>query len=70
MEKAWFALCAHDDNHDIAQHWTDWKGILPSDDPARAPFLPASELIRIGEADGLTEWAAYMRGRYLINEGS
>lgn len=66
VEKAWFVLCAHDDNPDIAAHWGKWQKLLP--DPALAPFLPASEVVRIGEAEGLTEWAAYMRDRYLLKE--
>ncbi len=68
VEKAWFALCAHDENPDIAKHWVGWKGLLP--DPSMAPLLPASEVICIGEAEGLTEWAAYMRKRYFLKESS
>ena len=64
VEKAWFALCAHDDNSDIAHHWADWRNLLP--DSSMAPSLPASEVIAIGDEDGLTEWAAYMRDRYRL----
>lgn len=64
VEKAWFELCVHDDNPDITRHWADWKRLLP--DPSMAPLLQASEVIDIGEADGLTEWAAYMRDRYRL----
>ena len=66
VEKAWFVLCVHDDNPDIAQHWADWKALLP--DPSMAPFLPASEVIDIGEADGLKGWATYMRDRYRLGD--
>ena len=66
VEKAWFALCLHDDNPDMARHWAAWRDLLP--DPSMAPFLPASEVIAIGEADGLTEWAAYMRDRYDLGD--
>lgn len=63
-DQAWFALCAHDANPDIAAHWADWSRLLP--EPAQAPVLPASEVVRAGEAEGLTDWAAYMRERYQL----
>ena len=64
VERAWFALCAHDANTDIAEHWEAWKHLLP--DTAMAPFLPASEVVRAGEAEGLRDWASYMRARYRL----
>ena len=64
VRKAWFALCVHDANPDIAAHWAEWARLLP--EPSLAPTLPASEVIRIGEAEGLTDWAAYMRERYQL----
>ena len=64
VERAWFVLCAHDANPDIAAHWEAWKRLLP--DPSMAPFLPASEVIRTGEAEGLRDWAVYMRARYRL----
>ena len=64
VEQAWFALCAHDANSNIAEHWEAWKHILPN--PSMAPFLPASEVIRVGEAEGLKDWATYMRSRYRL----
>ena len=64
VEKAWFILCAHDANTNVAEHWKNWEGLLP--DPSMAPFLPASEVIRIGEAEGLEDWASYMRARYRL----
>ena len=64
VQQAWFALCVHDANPDIAAHWTDWSRLLPK--PSMAPVLPASEVINIGEAEGLIDWAAYMRERYQL----
>ena len=64
VERAWFALCAHDANRDIAMHWENWKRLLG--DPSMAPSLRASEVVAIGEADGLKDWAAYMRARYRL----
>ena len=64
VEQAWFALCAHDANPNIAAHWEAWKRLLP--EPAMAPFFPASEVIRAGEAEGLGDWATYMRARYRL----
>lgn len=62
VERAWFGLCAHDANPDIASHWEAWKHL--QGDPSTAPFLPASQIIRLGEAEGLKGWADYMRARY------
>ena len=64
VEKAWFALCAHDDNAEVAEHWAHWKSLLP--EPSMAPSLPASEIVRAGESEGFTEWAAWMRDRYRL----
>ena len=64
VERAWFALCAHDANAGIAEHWQAWKQLLP--DPTMAPFLPASEVVRAGEDEGLSDWASYMRSRYRL----
>ena len=61
-ERAWFALCAHDGNEDIETHWETWRRLLG--DTSEAPSLCASEVVAIGDADGLTGWAAYMRARY------
>ena len=62
--RAWFALCAHDDNPDAVRHWKKWKGLLP--DPSMAPRLHASEVVQAGEAEGYREWAEYMRERYML----
>ena len=64
VEQAWFGLCAHDDNPDIAAHWERWRSLLP--DEAMAPALPASEVVRTGEEEGFVEWAAWMRDRYRL----
>ena len=64
VEQAWFALCAHDANPDIAAHWEEWKNLLA--DPSMAPSLLPSEIVAIGEAEGLKGWAEYMRARYSL----
>ncbi len=64
VRKAWFALCAHDANPDIAALWSDWSHLLP--ETSMAPVLPASAIVSVGEAEGLTHWAAYMRERYRL----
>ena len=64
VTRAWFVLCAHDDNPQIAEQWAAWAKLLP--DPAMAPMLRASELVDIGEAEGHPEWAEWMRKRYLL----
>ena len=56
IARAWFVLCGHDGNPDIDGHWREWLRILPN--PAMAPFLPASEVVAAGEAEGFTGWAA------------
>ena len=63
-DQAWFALCAHDANLDISARWAEWSRLLP--EPSHAPVLPASEIVRAGEAEGLKEWADYMRERYQL----
>lgn len=37
IEKAWFALCVHDANTDVAGHWERWRSLLP--DPSMAPVI-------------------------------
>ncbi len=66
VQRAWYGLCAHDDNTIIRRLWGDWQSMLPSVAPGVAPFLPTSEVIRVGEAEGMAKWADYMRNRYLI----
>jgi hypothetical protein len=64
VQKAWYILCAHDHNPDVARHWQAWHRLLG--DAIPAPFLSASEVIAVGEKDGLADWAEYMRGRYQL----
>ena len=64
VDRAWFALCAHDNNPDVAVHWETWQRLLPN--PSMAPKLPASQVVRAGESEGFTEWATWMRDRYRL----
>ena len=64
VQKAWYILCAHDSNPDIAGHWQAWQQLLGEATPA--PFLPASEVITVGEREGLADWSRYMRERYQL----
>ena len=65
--EAWFVLCAHDDNPNVRRHWNAWAKLLP--DPGMAPLLPASAVVDAGEANGNSEWATWMRERYLLGNG-
>ena len=67
VAKAWFVLCAHDDNPDVEARWQAWRAMLP--DPALAPSLPATEIIRIGAAEGHEDWATWMYDRYRLVPG-
>ena len=64
VEKAWFGLCVHDENANVAEHWQEWRNLLPENIPA--PSLAASEVVGAGEAEGLQEWADWMRARYRL----
>ena len=64
VEQAWFGLCAHDENESVAEHWEEWRRLLSGS--SFAPSIPASEIVRAGEAEGLLEWAAWMRARYRL----
>ena len=64
LHEAWFALCAHDANPEIAALWADWSHLLP--ETFMAPVLPAYSIVGVGEAVGLKSWATYMRERYLL----
>ena len=64
VQKAWYVLCAHDHNPDISGHWLAWRHLVGDVTPA--PFLPASEVVRAGEEEGLVAWAKYMRERYWL----
>ncbi len=64
VHQAWFGLCAHDANPQIAALWSEWSHLLP--EPSMAPVLPASAIVSAGEAAGLKSWTAYMRERYQL----
>ena len=64
VARAWFALCPHDENAEIVEHWDNWRALLP--DPTMAPVLVASDIVRAGEAQGHGDWAAWMRDRYML----
>ena len=64
IEKAWFGLCAHVDNPDVAGHWESWTRLLT--EPSLAPKIPASVVVSAGEKEGLQDWAAWMRNRYRL----
>ena len=64
VAKAWFALCRHDDNPDVAAHWDAWQTMLA--DRATAPCLPASTVVRAGLEDGHEDWATWMCSRYRL----
>ena len=64
IDRAWFVLCAHDDNPKIPELWREWQLLLP--DQSMSPSLPASQVVNAGEAEGFTGWARWMRKRYLL----
>ena len=64
VTRAWFMLCVHDNNPEIAEQWAAWAKLLPN--PAMAPTLRASDVVRAGEDEGHTEWAEWMRRRYCL----
>ncbi len=59
--RAWFGLCAHDGNPDVARHWEGWRGLLG--DGTEAPMLAASEVIAAGREAGHVAWADWMGAR-------
>jgi hypothetical protein len=64
VARAWFGLCHHDQNPDVAREWRRWKELLPPD--VSAPALLASRVLRAGHDDGHPEWAAWMAARYRL----
>ena len=64
VDQAWFGLCAHDENTNVAEHWEEWKSLLA--ESTLAPTIPSSEIVRVGEAAGLHDWAAWMRAKYRL----
>jgi hypothetical protein len=66
VDRAWFGLCAHDENPDVAAHWAAWQALLPSAN--MAPVLHASNVIEAGRDAGLIEWSSWMSERYQISD--
>ena len=66
VARAWFVLCAHDDNSDVQKHWKSWSELLPN--PTMAPMLPAAVIIDVGEAEEHNAWAGWMRERYRLGK--
>jgi hypothetical protein len=64
VSRAWFGLCAHDNNPDVARHWASWAALLGN--PGAAPVVPASRVIAAGRCAGYGEWADWMATRYLL----
>ena len=64
VAQAWFGLCAHEKNESVSEHWEEWRSLFS--DRSLAPSIPASEIVRTGEAAGLLEWAAWMQARYRL----
>lgn len=64
VEQSWFVLCSHDLNPNISEHWEAWGRLLPDSDTSYS--LLASEIVRVGEAEGASDWAAWMRRRYML----
>lgn len=64
VSRSWFALCAHDHNPDVAEHWAAWRSLLP--DSVLAPAMRASDVVAAGRADGHGAWADWMTERYRL----
>ncbi len=64
VDRAWFGLCPHDQNPDVAREWSVWRGLLPAGDTASV--LPASELLAAGRDAGHGAWAQWMAERYRL----
>jgi hypothetical protein len=64
VDRAWFGLCPHDQNPDVAREWTRWRALLPAAEIA--PVLPASEVLAAGRDAGHGEWAQWMADRYRL----
>lgn len=65
--RAWFGLCAHDRNPDVAAHWAAWRALLA--EPAEAWTLPALAVLAAGREAGHGAWAAWMAERYQLEVG-
>jgi hypothetical protein len=64
VDRAWFGLCPHDENPDVAREWNTWRGLLPVGE--KAPVLLASEVLAAGREAGWSEWARWMAERYRL----
>src|SRR5690606_25326875 len=62
VEEAWFMLCAHPRNAEIAEGWQRWQALLG--DTARAPCLRPTDVIDAGREAGHHDWADWMCYRY------
>jgi hypothetical protein len=65
VDRAWFGLCPHDENPDVAREWAAWRALLPPTEPA--PLLPASQVLAAGRDAGHTVWADWMADRYRLS---
>lgn len=64
VDHAWFGLCPHDQNPDVAREWSVWRGLLAEGE--LAPVLPASEVLVAGRDAGHGAWARWMAERYRL----
>jgi len=64
VDRAWFGLCPHDDNPDVAREWLAWRALLPPTEQAH--LLPASEILAAGRDEGHPAWARWMAERYRL----
>lgn len=61
VDRPSFALCVHDENPDVPEHWAAWRSLLPV--RTLAPVLRASEVVAAGRSDGHATWATWMAER-------
>lgn len=64
VDRAWFGLCPHDQNPDVAREWDVWRRLLPPGDIA--PVLLASDVLAAGRDAGHGQWARWMAERYRL----
>ena len=68
LERACFVLRVHEGNPEIVEQWEAWRTLLP--EPDMALLLPALEVVRAGEAEGLAARAAWVRKRYRLEDAT